>query len=412
MRSLRTLAGLCLGLAILASGVAARAEGAPQDRPRIRAVTAYINVDRAGYAASMGEAVKFLATAKTALNGAGFTGANGRVTTQPFPQYTQGMKQEDALALIRGLHEIADKNRVALNIGPAMLNDSDDIAPLALLPAVLAGNWANSSIIVADEKGVHWRAVREAARLVREIARTSPNGNGNFNFAATAMMKPYGPYFPGSWHNGEGRHFAIAMETANLVNKVFSRYHDPVEAQAELTKELSRYTQEAEAVAVKIAAETGWIYEGIDATPAPGGDYSIGTAFEAYLNAPIGSPGSMTAAGIITRAVQSTPVKRTGYSGLMIPVMEDAVLAKRWAEKTYNIDSILAWSAVCAGGVDTVPLAGDTTEQQIARMIGDVTWLAYKWNKPLAARLMPAPGKVSGDMTAFTALGVINTKIQ
>jgi len=41
----------------------------------------------------------------------------------------------------------------------------------------------------------------------------------------------------------------------------------------------------------------------------------------------------MTAAGIITRAVQSVPVKRVGYSGLMVPVLEDNVLAKRWAEE-------------------------------------------------------------------------------
>jgi hypothetical protein len=129
------------------------------------------------------------------------------------------------------------------------------------------------------------------------------------------------------------------------------------------------------------------------------------------LGAPIGSPGSETAAGIITRAVQATPVKRTGYSGLMIPVMEDKVLAQRWAEGTFSLDSIMAWSAVCAGGVDTVPLAGSTSDQQIARIIGDVSWLAYKWNKPLGSRLMPSPGRSAGEMTAFTNRGLVNTRI-
>jgi uncharacterized protein (UPF0210 family) len=100
------------------------------------------------------------------------------------------------------------------------------------------------------------------------------------------------------------------------------------------------------------------------------------------------------------------PVKQTGYSGLMIPVLEDAVLARRWTEQTYGLDSILAYSAVCAGGVDTVPLAGDTSEDAIARIVGDVATLAFKWDKPLAARLMPAPGKKVGDMTEFSgALG-------
>ncbi len=411
MRNLKLAAGIWLCLVGAMWGGAAAAQDAPPDRPAIRAVTAFIDVDRDDYPARMEETAKFLAAARTALNAAGFPGAGGRVTTQPFPQYVKGMTREEALALIHGLQRLADQDHVALNIGPAMIDDDDDTAAAELLPAVLQGARTYASLIVADDKGIHWRAVREAARVIHEVAATSPDGNGNFNFAAIAMMRPYGPYYPGSWHTGPGRHFAIAMETANVVDDVFRRYHDPVEAQAHLSAELSRYTREAEAVALKLAATTGWTYDGIDATPAPGPEHSIATAFESYLGAPIGTPGSMTAAGIITRAVQSTPVERTGYSGLMIPVMEDEVLARRWSQGAFTLDSILSWSAVCAGGVDTLPLAGDTSEDQLARIIGDVAWLAFKWNKPLGARLMPSPGRSAGQMTAFTASGIVNTKI-
>jgi uncharacterized protein (UPF0210 family) len=92
--------------------------------------------------------------------------------------------------------------------------------------------------------------------------------------------------------------------------------------------------------------------------------------------------------------------------------MEDNLLAKRWAEGTFNLDSILAYSAVCAGGADTVPLPGDVSEEQIARILGDVAWLAYKWNKPLAARLLPAPGKQAGQPTEFTGGALTNTTVQ
>jgi uncharacterized protein len=133
---------------------------------------------------------------------------------------------------------------------------------------------------------------------------------------------------------------------------------------------------------------------------------------EYFIGAPFGSVGTETASGIITRAVQSTKVKRTGYSGLMIPIMEDNVLAKRWSEGTFTLDSILAYSAVCAGGVDTLPLPGDVSEDQIARILGDVAWLAYRWNKPLAARLLPAPGKRAGDKTEFSGGILVKTTIQ
>ena len=96
----------------------------------------------------------------------------------------------------------------------------------------------------------------------------------------------------------------------------------------------------------------------------------------------------------------------------MVPVMEDNVLSKRWAEGTYNMDSLLAYSAVCAGGLDTVPLPGDVSEERIAKIIGDVATLAFKWNKPLAARLLPVPGGKAGDKTQFDDPRMLNTVIQ
>jgi uncharacterized protein (UPF0210 family) len=383
-----------------------------ETRPRIRAVTAFIDIDKTNYTAKVEEAQAFLARAKEALNAAGFEGAGGRITTQPFPAYTKGLRREDALALIRKLREAASKGRTGLNIGAAMLHDDDDTAPVALLTDVLAGISVNANLVIADDRGIHWRALRQAAKLIHDVGQRSPHGDGNFNFGAIAMMKPYGPYYPGSYHTGPGRHFAIAMEGANIVADVFANYHDPREAEQHLTDALSKFTKQAEAVAMRIAADSGWTYEGIDATPAPLGASSIGGAIEAFTGGPFGSSGTMTASGIITRAVQATPVKRTGYSGLMIPVMEDTILAKRWSEGTFNLDSILAYSAVCAGGVDTVPLPGDVTEEQIARILGDVAWLAHRWNKPLAARLLPAPGKHAGDETEFSGSMLTKTKIQ
>jgi uncharacterized protein (UPF0210 family) len=85
----------------------------------------------------------------------------------------------------------------------------------------------------------------------------------------------------------------------------------------------------------------------------------------------------------------------------MVPVLEDAVLSKRWDEGAFSMDALLAYSAVCAGGLDTIPLAGDTGEARLARILSDVATLAFKWQKPLAARLLPAPGRKSGERTEF-----------
>ena len=120
----------------------------------------------------------------------------------------------------------------------------------------------------------------------------------------------------------------------------------------------------------------------------------------------------MTAAFLITEAVRSLPVKHVGYSGLMLPVLEDRRIAQRWSEGHLNLDALLSYSSVCATGLDTVPLRGDITEEQLTRILGDVAALALKWNKPLTARLLPAPGKKAGDMTEFDNPFLVNAKIQ
>jgi uncharacterized protein (UPF0210 family) len=95
----------------------------------------------------------------------------------------------------------------------------------------------------------------------------------------------------------------------------------------------------------------------------------------------------------------------------MLPVMEDKLLAQRWAESTYNMDSLLAYSAVCGTGLDTVPLPGDVTVDQLERIYSDVASLAVKWNKPLSARLQPAPDKKPGDRTDFQGQYLFNTTV-
>lgn len=387
---------------------------AADSRPRIRAVTVFIDVDSNNYAAKIQDAQKFLAVAKAAFNRAGFEGAGGRITTQPFPVYTHGLAREEALGLIRKMREAASKGSSALDIGPAMLHDNDGLEPVALLTDVLSANLGvNANLVVADEQGIHWRGVREAAKLIKTVSQRSEHGDGNFSFGAIAMVKPYGPYYPGSYHLGQGHAFAVAMEGASVVGDVFAHYHDPVEAERQLSKAFGQYTKQAEAVALQLASTTKWTYEGIDATPAPLGDRSIAGAIESFTGAPFGANGTLTAARIITRAVQSTTVKRIGYSGLMIPILEDNLMARRWAEGTFNLDSMLAYSAVCAAGLDTVPLPGDVSEEQIARILGDLASLAYKWDKPLAARLLPAPGKKPGERTEFTESAFLkNTLVQ
>lgn len=383
-----------------------------QAKPKVRAITAFIRIDAEHMEAQVFEAVSFLNGAREEYKASGFEVETIRIVTQPLANYTKGMKRADALALLHKYGDLAGKLGFSANLGSVMMTDDDDRATVDLAIEVFASTKINGSLIVADEKGIHWESIREAARLVKAVAAKSRNGAGNLNFATAAMIKPYTPFYPAAWHDGPGKTFSVGLESANVVAEVFAQYHEPRQAESKLSEALTKHLLRAEAAAVRVAASGKWTYAGIDPTPAPLGEVSIGRAIENFIGGPFGSPGTMTAASIVTRAVQSTPVQQVGYSGLMVPVLEDAVLAKRWEEHTYNMDSLLAYSAVCAGGLDTIPLRGDISEEGLARIMGDVASLAWKWRKPLAARLLPAPGKTSGDHTEFADDRMANTIVR
>jgi uncharacterized protein (UPF0210 family) len=115
----------------------------------------------------------------------------------------------------------------------------------------------------------------------------------------------------------------------------------------------------------------------------------------------IGAPGSLFAAAFITEAIDRAQFQRCGFSGLMLPVLEDSVLARRAGSGKVSVNDLLSMAAVCGVGLDTIPLPGDASEAALAGILLDVAALAVRLRKPLTARLMPLPGRKAGDNVTF-----------
>ena len=385
---------------------------AQQSKVKIRAITAFVNLDRSQYQLQISDAVKMLKRARTIFESRGFPVETIRIATQPFPQYIQGLSNDQVVQFFKDYDGLATQDGFASAIGPAMLDAPDDIAQADLLAEILKNTKnLNASLAVAGDDGVHWHAVGGAARVMKELEDTE-HSQGNFRFAATAMVPPLTPFFPAAYHTGFGHQFAVALESAGLVADAFNGAPDLATAKRRLTDALAREAFAVQAQAGRIDMETGWTYMGIDLSPAPLGDISIGAAIENLTSQPVGSSGTLTAAATITAAIKDIQVKKTGYSGLMLPILEDSRLAQRWSEGRLTIDSLLSYSAVCGTGLDTVPLPGDISEQQLSLIIGDMASLAVKWHKPLSARLFPVAGKGPGDRTELDSQYLFNATIQ
>ena len=394
--------------------VAARGQTAPaSSNPKVRAITGFVRLEQGTWEMQVAGTLDVLRKVKSEFEAQGYQVESVRITTQPLGELVKGMPEEQALAYLGQLDQLSGKESFDLNVGPAMMQDGDDPATLHLLQQALSTlPNIEASTIIADESGIHWKTIHQTAELVKYVAEHSPRAQGTFNFTATAMLKPLGPFYPGSYHTGAGKQFAIGFEGANVVAEIFTKDQGNAEAAtADLTAALTKHAKVADQIGNRVAAETGWSYVGVDPTPAPLGDVSIAAAIEDFTGAKFGSSGTLTAARIITAAVKAVPVKQIGYSGLMVPVMEDKLMAQRWAEGTFNVDSLLAYSSVCGTGLDTIPLPGDVSVEQMERMYSDVASLAVKWNKPLSARLQPVPGKKAGDRTEFQDPFLFNTTL-
>lgn len=406
----RYIAAALFVLVTVLMGPASAARAA--EKPKVRAVTAFVRIDRATYRQPIQEALTMLRRAKTAFEQAGYEVQSIRIATQPFGEYTRGLSTAEAVAFFQDYEKLAKAEAFDASIGPAMFTASSDPREADLLADVLSKNLLlNASLTVADESGVRWEAVRAAARVMKRLQQETPRGIANFNFAAAALVRSHTPFFPAAYHDGPGRRFAVALQSANVVAEAFASASNANEARKNLESALGAHASAIEAVAERVAGETKWEYMGIDLSPAPLRDVSIGGAFE-RLGGKFGSSGTMTAAATVTAALNVIPVQHAGYSGLMVPVLEDSVLAERWSEGTLTVDALLAYSAVCGTGLDTVPLPGDVTVEQLALIIGDMASLAVKLRKPLSARLMPVSGKRPGDRTEFSDPFLVNATLQ
>ena len=126
-----------------------------------------------------------------------------------------------------------------------------------------------------------------------------------------------------------------------------------------------------------------------------------------------GAAGTVEACAMLTRVFKSISSggPLVGFSGLMLACLEDDGLAAGAARGEFDIRALLTYSAVCGIGLDTVPVPGDITAEQVAKLACDTGTMAFRLNKPLTVRLFPVPGLKAGEMTAFESGDLCNCQV-
>lgn len=367
----------------------------------IRTITAGVTLSDVSDVASIKSAIQFLKEAKAEFVSKGYQVQTLRISTQPFYTYLNSKSYEETIPDLKRLDQLVNEAGMILAIGPIVSDDYDgDISDWAVKLIEETETISFSISIANKQNGISGSGVHQAAMTIANIAENTRGGEGNFRFAASANCPAGIPFFPAAYHQGP-KSFAIGLESPNVLTTVFRKGPED-KVKENLKAELERIMKPIEALAINISKAKKWQYDGIDTSTAPGLDASIGEAIEELTGQPFGSASTLSACAMITDVLKSVAVKRCGYSGLMLPVIEDKVLAKRATEGRFTVQELLLYSAVSGTGLDVIPLPGETSITTIENLLIDVAAFSLKYtDKALSARLFLIPGKKAGDLVSF-----------
>lgn len=362
-----------------------------------------------GLCSSAGE---FLRRARLRFERAGFGVQTTRLCTQEAHRF---LNPADFPSFARALDQACHASGIGYcAVGGLELGGewSETATAQAVVEAICATERLFTSVQIVFNGRVVYTAARAAAEAIARVAQGTKQGFGNLRFAACANCPPNIPFFPAAYHGGGPWRFSLALQAADLVVEAFSQPGTLDEAEERLVASLEAVAARLEAVARELEA-LGAIFAGFDLSPAPfpSNDSSVAAGLEALGLDRFGSPGTVLAAWRLTSALQRARVPRVGFCGLMLPILEDSVLAARGAEGLYSVAELLLYSAVCGTGLDTVPLPGDITNAELVGILLDVAALSAALQKPLTARLFPIPGKRAGDPTEFDFPFFANSRV-
>jgi uncharacterized protein len=382
---------------------------------KIRSITYFCNPQYPLEEKVLRKAGRFLAKAKSAYEAAGYEVQTVRLATIPFPKL---LGVENINKLPEYTSQIADVAQ-QLNIGYVSLGhalpeipDSYEVIPEAIFVSknvFFSGMMTSKTDSKLSDSRIDLAAIHACAEIIVKCAPIEPNGFANLQFAALANVKAGSPFLPAAYHDKDRPAFAIATESADLAVQAFENAKTIEEGRNNLINEIENHGKRLAEIAKTLRCK----FYGIDFSLAPFPDdaHSLGNAVEKMGIPKIGLHGSLAAAAILTEAVDRANFLHTGFNGFMQPVLEDSVLARRAAEGTLTIKDALLYSTVCGTGLDTIPLPGDTTSEQLVPLLLDISALALRLDKPLTARLMPIPGKKAGDETNFDFGFFANSKV-
>jgi hypothetical protein len=370
---------------------------------KIRSITCFYDPGASGAGDMLDMLGGFSERAVQFFGEAGIEVQSRRLATIPFAEMCPSGCLESGVLLAKKLEEKALSRGFAyVSMGPALPENPESYAMIPEMLAETSSVFFSANLLQKDGK-IAPAAIRASAEIIHRTAMVEKGGFANLRFAALAGVMPFTPFFPAAYGQESEPAFSIAVECADVFAVSFREARSVEDARRTSLAVLEEAASRMAAICKEMIREFPVVFKGFDFSPAPypGEMSSIGYALESLGVPSLGKNGSAAAAAILAGILDEGKWFKSGFNGLMLPVLEDTGLAERAGEGSLVIGDLLLYSCLCGTGLDTVPLAGDTTPEQIAAVLMDLAVISARLSKPLTARLMPIPGKKAGDEVRF-----------
>lgn len=355
-----------------------------------------------------------------ALRAESFTVQTVRIATNTFEEWLLPATDGTPASLI-SLVEAVERELARLGVDFCSFGPASTAQGLAAIPDILSHSRASCSAALGSPSAITADRLlsNEAARVCFEVARRCGD-LGNFRFCASFRMPANSPFFPAAYHNGALNAVSIGLENGGMVLAGCSAAKDHTHARDTLRGLLLEALRPIQSIAQSKCDALGIVFAGIDASFNPGLSLpgSIANGLQSLIPShTFGHAGTLAAVATLTSALKTlstgSDLKLAGYCGLMLPVMEDLVLAARAAESppTFRLRDLLWFSSVCGVGLDTVPVPGTKNAEGLAAIYEDVAAMAFRLEKPLTCRVLPMAGLEAGDLTSVESPFLCNTRV-
>lgn len=262
--------------------------------------------------------------------------------------------------------------------------------------------------------GMNINVISRFGHILSELAHKTENGIGCAKVAVFANVPEDNPFMAGA-HHGVGEPdlaLNIGISGPGVVRAVIANNPDCDLTQLSevIKRTVFKITRAGELIGREMAkmmkVDFGIVDISLASTTAAGD--SVAEILEAMGVSQTGRPGSTAALALLIDAVKKGGAMASGnvggLSGTFIPVSEDMGMIRAVKNGSLSLDKLEALTSVCSVGLDMFAVPGDTPPDILSAIIADELAIGVANNKTTSVRVIPVPGKKTGQMVHFGGL--------